>query len=312
VRAQPSTADVPVRTLDLRTFAAEIENLAASLESSTERDASLVRAGLPDRWHVGEGSERFDVSSGWLVQALPAEPGSITDWPARRNRISRRLRLLSTEAAALAEMPSGRPFGAARTALETVLARREFQQSAASAWRRWIEQRIRDLLTAFGGLLGLSPGSGRRTAVVLAWFAGLAALGGLVVWLIRSLAQQNRTLGLSLDSAAERRESARQWGMRALTAMQNGDVREAVRCAYNACLRRFEEQGVWRVDPARTAREYLRLLPSRHERREAVTDLVRQFEHVWYGNQPLTPDAATRMTEHLEGLGCLPARERAI
>jgi hypothetical protein len=310
--AQPPSQAAPAFAFDLATFAAELDRLAASLEYASEAEAVRLRAGLPDRWHVESGTDRFDVSTGWLARLLPAEEGTTSDWATRRRRARSRLLVLSGEARALAGGRSGRPVAAARTALEQVLQRREFQQSAAAIWRQRVEQKIRELLSALGDSLGLSPRSGRLTAVALAWVAGLAALGGLIVWLTRALTHQNRSSRLVPGSISGRRLSARDWAQRCATAMDGADVKEAVRCAYNACLRRLEEQGVWRIDPARTAREYLRLLPPRHEGRDIVTDLTRLFERAWYGNQPLSSDDANRLTAHLESLGCLPARERAI
>ena len=312
VPAHASSQTAPSAAYDLRGFAAELRRIAAALDNASEGEAMLVRQQLPPRWFVESQSERHEVRTDWLLEALPATPGEVQSWAAKRTRIRERLLTLSAEASSLADaVPDGREI-AARRSLEEILKRREFEQGAAAAWMRRLEQWLRDLFTRLVESLGLTPQAGRLTAVTLAWVAGLAALIGLGFWLARALAQQSRSVRLALNTAAGRQLSAREWADRWSVALQAGDAREAIRCAYHACLRRLEEQGVWRTDPARTAREYLRLLPARHDRREAVTDLTRQFERVWYGDQPLTPDAARQVTAHLESLGCLAARHSAI
>jgi hypothetical protein len=65
------------------------------------------------------------------------------------------------------------------------------------------------------------------------------------------------------------------------------------------------------VDDARTPREYLPLLRANDSHRPLLVDLTRRFEHIWYGNRPVQPDDASRVTAHLEELGCLRPGERA-
>ena len=98
-------------------------------------------------------------------------------------------------------------------------------------------------------------GAARGTALVFAWAAAIAALIGLGYWLARTIAEHPRGAPLSLGSAAAPRPRARDLALRALAAARLGHTRDAVRCAYGAALVRLEEQGVWRIDDARTPRE---------------------------------------------------------
>jgi uncharacterized protein DUF4129 len=310
--AEPASQLASTSSLDLTSYAAELDRLAAFLDGASEREAFELRRSVPDRWQITIDSTNYNVSTRWLTSELPADPSPTSDWPLRRTRLRARLTTLSGEAEALSRVQPGLRFAAARAALDEVLQRREFQQPAAATWRRRVEEWIRDLLVRLAENLGLSPRTGRWAAVTLAWTAGLAALAGLIVWLARMLTEQHQSVRLGLGGPAEPHVSAREWAERWSRAIEAGDMREAVRCAYRACLRRLEDQGALRVDPARTAREYLRLLPPRYDRRDTVADLTLQFERVWYGSQPLTPDEANRVHAHLETLGCLPVSERAI
>ena len=307
-----SSQTVPSASYDLHSFAAELTRLAVALEDASESDATSIRQQLPPRWFVEGRADRYEVRTDWLIEALPASSEPSATWVTRRRRVRDRLLTLSAEASALATLPPENASIAARQSLEEILKRREFEQGSATVWRRRLERSLRDFFTWIAESLGLTPGTGRLTAVALAWVAGLSALAGLGFWLARSLVQHGRSSHVALNRAGERQMSSREWADRWSAALQAGDPREAIRCAYQSCLRRLEEQGVWRLDPARTAREYLRLLPARHERREAVTDLTRHFERVWYGSQPLTPDGARQIGAHLESLGCLPGRLPAI
>jgi hypothetical protein len=95
-------------------------------------------------------------------------------------------------------------------------------------------------------------------------------------------------------------------------AIEEGNLRDAIRWAYGAALLRLEEDGALRVDAARTPREQLRGLARDDRRYGLMTDLTRRFERVWYGNRPPAPDDGERVVQHLEVLGCLRPGERAI
>ena len=43
-----------------------------------------------------------------------------------------------------------------------------------------------------------------------------------------------------------------------------------------------------------------------------LLDLTQRFERIWYGNRPVADDDASRVTAHLEELGCLRPGERVI
>ena len=136
------------------------------------------------------------------------------DTPARRDA---RRPVTSTGARARAQ---------ARSAIEPILARSEFQQSAASRWREQLQERVgkwfEDLWARFGG----GRGTARGTALVFAWAAALAALIGLGFWLARTIADRPR--GAALEPWRRRRRAstrARACASRARGSTPRADAR---------------------------------------------------------------------------------------
>lgn len=306
---------------DLDTLTAEIAAIENAVDAPRlvgtvaalghANDTLAIGEKAPDRWRVSDGNEHTDVSNRWLLAALIAAPSRPGEWPAVRAAIVGRLRRINAEIASGAG-DSAQTRAQARAAVETILARGEFQQSAASRWRERLQERVGQWFEDVLGRLGAGRGTARGTALVFAWAAAIAALAGLGFWLARTIADLPRGAELGLAAGSAHRPRARDLALRALRAARLGQTREAVRCAYGAALIRFEEQGAWRIDDARTPREYLPMLPATDSRHAALLDLTRRFEQVWYGNRPVADEDARRMTDHLEALGCLRPGDRAI
>src|SRR5262249_35776093 len=97
------------------------------------------------------------------------------------------------------------------------------------------------------------------------------------------------------------------WLAQARTAADAGSFREAIHFAYSCGIAYLEAQGVWRPDPARTPREYLRLLPTVGDRRDTLAALTRGFERVWYGTAAADAGAFAAALADLKRLGCPPS-----
>jgi Domain of unknown function (DUF4129) len=307
--AQPSSdAAVP-----LDVFLSEIDRLIAAVSAAEAPGAATpVALGVPERWRVDLGGRTVDVSARWLTVELALAAKTPNRWPATRAGIRRRLLEIRSHAA-LARDDSGAARRAqARAEVSSILAREEFRQSAASQWRERLQQRLgewfEDLWTRFGG----GPAASRRIAIGLAWAAALAALSGLGYFLVRSVAASPGGSPLNLGGADASRPRARDLALRAVAESKAGNARDAVRFAYNAALMRLEEQGAWRVDAARTPREYLPMLGANDARQPLMLDLTQRFERIWYGNRAAAADDTPRVTAHLEALGCLRPGERVI
>ena len=85
---------------------------------------------------------------------------------------------------------------------------------------------------------------------------------------------------------------------------QRGDWRDAVRFAYWSGITHLESKDVWRVDLARTPREYLRLLPAGSPHRDPLRGLTELLERVWYADEAATPDRFDEALARLKDLGC--------
>ncbi len=95
-----------------------------------------------------------------------------------------------------------------------------------------------------------------------------------------------------------------QWLAAAQDAAARGNWRDAIHGAYWTAVAFLERRDAWRVDRARTPREYLRLLPSASEDHGALADLTRRFELVWYGNSAADSDMFADALASLKRLGC--------
>jgi len=311
--AAQSTAASPPEGIPLSLFLAEIDRLIAEVSAVvTAVDAQQVAATIPERWRVLAAGQRVDVSAGWLSAALTEAPRQPDQWRATRDAIRRRLIAVREQAAALADADGAQARARARTTVETILARVEFQQSAASRWAERLQQRIGKWFEELWARLGGGGAAGRTAAVALAWAAALAALLGLGFWLARTIAERPRGASLDLGPEAGARPRARELALRALAEARAGNARESVRIGYNAAVVRLEEQGAWGVEDARTPREYLRILQNSDARHASMLDLTQRFEQIWYGNRTVAADDTPRVTAHLEALGCLRPGERAI
>ena len=312
LEAQP-VEPTPAGGVSRTELVAELDRLSVEVAAiGRAADAPAAAARIPGVWRVLDGDERVDVSTRWLVAALEAAPAQPDAWTGTRVQLLRRLAGMRDEVAAAGGATGAQTRVQARSAVEAILARREFQQSAASRWRERLQERIGKWFEDLWARLTGGRGTARSAALVFAWGAALAALIGLGFWLARTIADRPRGAALGLAGASTVRPRARELALRAVEAARLGHTRDAIRCAYAAALVRLEEQGVWHVDDARTPREYLPMLPTSDSRYSVMLDLTRRFEQLWYGNRAAADDDARRLTDHLEALGCLRPGERAI
>jgi hypothetical protein len=218
------------------------------------------------------------------------------------------LSMLPATAIARADVVTDSDRAAARSAAQEILERPEFQRTSADrlneAIQRWITEKMDALFRRLGG----NGPTVASIAKVMAWTISIAALIALAVWLFRQRRAQHATTLAGLQAPTVRLTS-REWAERARDALRAGDAREAIRCGYHAALFRLEEQGVWRVDDARTPREYLSLLKVEDARRGPLIELTRDFEYTWYGSRPADGHG---LLERLEVLGCHAPSKPAI
>ncbi|HSC25753.1 MAG TPA: DUF4129 domain-containing protein [Vicinamibacterales bacterium] len=310
----PAAAQTPPTDpagIDLTSFIATIDRITRSIEQASPHDVNRLLPEVPSRMRVRSDDGRdFDVPLEFVAKRLSSTRSDERRWPERRREIVAQLHDIRTEAEACRASQPPAVADGDRMILASVLARREFARHTPSTWRARLQERIRQWLRELWESMGGSQLDTRRVALGLAWLATLAALGGIALWLHRSTRTWIGTAALEIGAPEEASAPAREWALRALAALRDGQTGEAARCAYRAALQRFEELGIWRVDAARTAREYTRLLEAGDARRDPFLDIARVFERTFYAGRLIAPDEALRLTAHLETIGCLRSAER--
>lgn len=181
-------------------------------------------------------------------------------------------------------------FFAARAAAERILATPEFQQPPPTLWDRAKAKILAAIVRLFMGIdrvTSQSPWLGRT----LEWLLFVAAAVGLLVWVLRAVQRQRLRVKLGGD-AAESAEWARKsddWRRLADQEAGKGAWREAIHALYWAAISELERRRSWRQNPARTPREYVRLLkPGSPEQRE-LRGLTAALERSWYAQRAATP-----------------------
>lgn len=195
----------------------------------------------------------------------------------------------------------------ARAILHEILETPEFARTTAPSLTSRMASRIRAWLRDLLERTGLGAGTGQIVATALAWAVAILVVAGLLVLIVRGRRRLRGAAPQGIE-ATDLRQSSRAWVDRAQQALAAGDARNAVRCAHMAVVLRFEEQGLWHRDQARTPREYVRLLPVADRRRAPFDELTREFERSWYGTRAAD---GSRLWHWLEACGC-PARHPAI
>lgn len=301
-------------TMDVSAFSAQLQVLHAQVDEATAGDAARLASTLPAAWHVRSGDDAHRVGTGPLSEPLNEAAVRPDRWPAIRQVLLHRLAVLRAHAEE-AQDGAGPSYAGERRHLDALLKGREFSRRAEAGVAQQLGERIRAWLRSLLSRVLPEGTTMRGVGEALAWLTGLAALAGLSVWLLR-LRRVSRGAAPIAEHLSPRL-SSREWVASARQAIERGDAREAVRCAYLAVIFRFEEQGVWRVDDTRTPREYERLLmaaelkfgPAGDALRTAFRDLTRQFEQTWYGARPAD---SVILWQCLEQCGCVPPRQPAI
>jgi hypothetical protein len=199
-------------------------------------------------------------------------------------------------------MPSVRDSNGTRAKLDDILKRREFRSPREPSESNAFWDRLVDRLWMWLGKI-LIRASGHPGAFnFLLW--GIVVVLGVIflLWLLYTCTHLSYT---RLPTPTRRQGSIAtwmEWMQQARAAAARGEHREAIRMIYAAAVCRLGEKGVWQVDPSRTHREYVRLLPADSAHRPPLMGIATCFEQVWYGHaQASAHDYEAALTE-LESL----------
>jgi hypothetical protein len=183
-------------------------------------------------------------------------------------------------------------FARAGSAAREILAREEFQQAEPTWWDRKMAQLRGWLARMFMGVNQLTtsvPWLGR----LMEWVLFTAAAVGLLVWVLRTVQRQRLRMALGGEAAQAATEWDREtddWRRMAEEQAARAAWREAIHALYWAAIVHLEQRRAWRHNPARTPREYVRLLrPGSVEQRE-LRGLTGALERSWYGQREARAD----------------------
>ena len=324
-RARPHRALVAVLLLGVCPFGyAQTDNVSAQqFQQTTQRLEQLVQACAanakacnpdavgPDQKVAAEGATPgFTIRWDWLRDALhqaqnPARTreGDRTYDPAVAMRDA--LAHLQELAAQAGGAPVANPDAAKAAAIaRDVLSRPEFALAPPPTWleRHWnrLLQWIGSLFDGVGALGQAWPWLG----TTLEWLLFIGAAVGLLLFARRAFLRQR--LAVAMGAGAGRLEAwdrdATDWAALAEACATGQQWREAVHCLYWAAIVRLESRRAWRHNPARTPREYVRLLKPGSDQQGALRSLTQIFERVWYGLRDATADDYQRARSLFEGL----------
>jgi hypothetical protein len=151
-------------------------------------------------------------------------------------------------------------------------------------------------------LLGAGAVLGKVIFVVLLVVAGVLILG----WIARELLARRR--GADPRTVPEAGASPASLGEKALVfddaarLAAEGRYAEAVHALLLAAIRHFAERSRTAIQPSRTSRELVRLLPLGPEAREAFAELVRTVELSLFGGAAVGPEDYERNLARFQAL----------
>ena len=284
-----NAADAPTHTrTELRAEIGQADALVAACAGLAGACKSSAVPG--DETVAAEGAApRFTLRWDWLRDALDdAKNASASDRAKAMQASHARLNELLGETGGAAQAPDP-AFAQARHTADDILARAEFAKVAPPSWWDRLLAKFRNLLASFfegvGNLTGRTPWLG----TVLEWLLFLGAAVGLLLFVRRNLQRQRLQASLAGGEAAALTawdREATDWAAMAARSAEAGDWREAVHSLYWAAIVKLESRRAWRHNPARTPREYVRLLKPGSVPRESLRGLTGLLERVWYGLRP--------------------------
>ena len=296
-----AAAGIPTASpLSLDDYIQQLQQLQDSLQPQLNASqATKLADALPGIWAVEAGGQKFEVPTVSVVSYLREYATNSTQWSLEAAR--RETALLLADARA---MSSGTKIEQdQRARLTAILARPEFHKVHGETWLDRLKAAATRLITELFSRIITSSAFPVVSRIVVWALVGLVAVL-LLLWLFRTYQQSNIYTNISGSPGLVADRPWRDWQAEAQRASEQGQWRDAVHFYYWAAIAFLEERGLWRPDPARTPREYLRLVGSQDERRAPLEQLTVDFERTWYGNDAATEQSARSAKTLVESLGC--------
>jgi hypothetical protein len=148
---------------------------------------------------------------------------------------------------------------------------------------------------------------------LLEWLLFMGAAVGLLVWLLQTVRRQHFrvAMGASERAATEWSRETEEWQRLADEQATRGAWREAIHALYWAAIVRLERQRAWRHNPARTPREYVRLLRAGSTEQRELRGLTGALERTWYGQRDAREEEYGEARQNFERLASGAERSAA-
>jgi len=285
-------------------YRAQLDQLlvAAQQLDSSERSIPQILKDLPPSWRVRTEQQVFEISTEGLQQDVRkfTQEGDFSAANAVRSRIQ----TLRSDLDGFETSPPD--VSSNREQLNAILARPEFRNVRGPTLLDRLAQRLLAMILSLLGILFRSSAIPTISKFLVYALIGLAVLtlGFLAYRQIKSSSEQENIVPADLPVSAK---SWALWLADARSAAAHNNWREAIHLAYWSGISFLEHQGSWRPDRARTPREYLRLMDTSNERREALATLTQIFELTWYAKRKADAGTFAQTIQALERLGCHPS-----
>lgn len=286
--------------LSLAQYIAQLTQLQQAVMAASDSHGTMAIAQqLPAQWLIEDDGRIFTVIPNRFRQVLLDYANQPTE--AKFAAVKSQLDLLLVNARAM-QFAKLNP-DMERDKLSEILSRNEFRNVTGQSWYdRWKQAAQRWLAEMLERMVNSS--SFPVVSRIIIWGLLAAAVLVAVIWLIRTYRQSNIYTVFTGSPEILPNKPWRDWQTEAQAAAQQGRWRDAIHLSYRAAIAFLEAQGVWRPDPSRTPREYLRLLPAGNSHRDSLQQLTRSFERVWYGTDAATAETFAGASALLERLGC--------
>lgn len=310
--------DTPVKqSVTLAQYESELDRIANAFSdlSAHPEGVDALKESLPGGWIVDSGQDKYEISAEWIAATLDAKEKDPKEQKKLWTSATARLKTMRAEVEQMKDAAAQGNRADAKARLQKILAQREFNQGKGgdSWWSQMWDQVERWISWLLDHTLGRLLGSGTAKTVAVYVLIGAVFLFA-AVWIVRGLRTTARSESLSVEAVFPPGKHWRDWTREASAAASRGDYRAALHSAYWAGVYRLAELGAWKLDRARTPREYLRMIGEQKQnelaeqnpvgRALALKDLTQGMEASWYGFLPATQQDFDKAVAHLETLGC--------
>ena len=291
--------------ISLSQYIAELKSVQNVLEAQKPDVDQLEQliGNLPEAWVVQADDHSFSVSARTITVQITQYCIDSHVGSRDKQSLADARRTVDSLLANATSMTEEQADGGERARLDEILSRSEFSRDAGESWWDRLKQKAQQLLLRLLGSM-VSSSSFPIVSRIVIWVVVVTATALLAFWVVRNYLKSGTYTTLSGIPGVISEKPWRDWHAEAKAAAEQGHWREAVHLSYWAGISFLEGQGLWRPDRARTPREYLRLLPPTDDHRNALAELTRGFETVWYGNEQATEREFAATTALLERLGC--------